>query len=216
MAGPFKGIGNRIAPPRFILYCLLLTGAVLAAAVLPGDFGSILMAGFDGATLVFLASLLPLLRVHDPRRIAAHAAENDANRLFMVLIGLTLSAVVTAVVALELSGDRPLGGGTMALILATLLLTWLSANSIFALHYAHLYYGRHAGGYAEGLAFPGDTPPDYFDFLHFSLILGMTFQTADINITSQRIRRIVTLHCFTAFIFNLGVVAFTINMLASG
>ena len=215
-SGPRWGIGNRIAPPRFILYCLLLAAAVIATFAMPGERRHVLMAGFDVATLVFLGSLLPLLGVHDPRRLAAYAEQNDANRLFMLVMALILSTVVTAVVAIELSAGSRLSGWDKGLILATLLLSWLSANTIYALHYAHLYYSKQAGALGKGLDFPGDTPPDYFDFFHFALILGMTFQTADIDITSQRIRRIATLHCFTAFIFNLGVVAFTINMLASG
>jgi len=211
-----RSIGNRIAPPRFILYCALLAAAVAATFVMKGDRGHVLMAGFDVATLVFLGSLVPLLRVHDPKRLAAYAEQNDANRLFMLLMAFVLSTVVTAVVAIELTGASHLSGWDKGLILVTLLLTWLSANTIYALHYAHLYYSKLAGALGKGLDFPGDTPPDYFDFFHFALILGMTFQTADIDITSQRIRRIATVHCFTAFIFNLGVVAFTINMLASG
>ena len=216
MARSIRSIGNRIAPPRFILYCALLAVAVIAALIIKGNRGHVLMAGFDIATLIFLGSLLPLLKVHDPRQLAARAEENDANRLFMVLLGMVLSMVVMAVVAFELSSGSRLNGWDMGLILATLLLTWLSANTIYALHYAHLYYSKAGRALSKGLDFPGDTPPDYFDFFHFALILGMTFQTADIDITSQRIRRIATLHCFTAFIFNLGVVAFTINMLASG
>ena len=216
MARTIRSIGNRIAPPRFILYCALPAVAVIAALIIKGNRGHVLMAGFDIATLIFLGSLLPLLKVHDPRQLAARAEENDANRLFMVLLGMVLSMVVMAVVAFELSSGSRLNGWDMGLILATLLLTWLSANTIYALHYAHLYYSKAGRALSKGLDFPGDTPPDYFDFFHFALILGMTFQTADIDITSQRIRRIATLHCFTAFIFNLGVVAFTINMLASG
>ena len=55
---------------------------------------------------------------------------------------------------------------------------------------------------------------DYRDFMHFSLILGMTFQTADIDITSIAIRRISTGHCLAAFVFNIGILSFSINMIA--
>ena len=46
----------------------------------------------------------------------------------------------------------------------------------------------------------------------------MTFQTSDVQITLSGIRRIALLHCFAAFVFNIGVIAFTINVLggASG
>ena len=44
----------------------------------------------------------------------------------------------------------------------------------------------------------------------------MTFQTSDVEISNRLVRRIVLLHCFAAFIFNLGVIAFTINTLSGG
>jgi uncharacterized membrane protein len=44
----------------------------------------------------------------------------------------------------------------------------------------------------------------------------MTFQTSDVTISDERIRRVVTVHCLAAFVFNIGVLAFTINVLGSG
>jgi uncharacterized membrane protein len=84
---------------------------------------------------------------------------------------------------------------------------------VYALHYAHQYYvaGEKPDEDSGGLVFPGNLPPDYLDFAYFSLTLGMTFQTSDVEITSRPIRRIVTLHAFAAFVFNIGVIAFTIN-----
>ncbi|MBO9528201.1 MAG: DUF1345 domain-containing protein, partial [Sphingobium yanoikuyae] len=39
------------------------------------------------------------------------------------------------------------------------------------------------------------------------------FQTSDVDIPSRRIRKVVTFHCLIAFVFNLGILAFTINVL---
>ena len=86
-------------------------------------------------------------------------------------------------------------------------------DRLYALHYAHEYYraGAVPGEHAGGLEFPGSGQPDYLDFASFSLTLGMTFQTSDVEISSRSIRRIVTAHSFAAFIFNIGLIAFTIN-----
>lgn len=210
-----RTIGNRVAPLRFIVYFLgiaLVAGFGLAL----GRGLPYFMVGFDLVTLGFLVSLVPLLREHDPKAMARHAAENDANRWLLPLISLGLTAVVVTLVVIELHNGTQLGGMIIGLMLVTLLSAWLSANVVFALHYAHIYYTRHGDGYAGGCGFPGDTPPDYFDFLHFSLVIGMTCQTADITMTSQRIRRIATIQGVAAFLFNLGVLALSINMLASG
>ena len=71
-------------------------------------------------------------------------------------------------------------------------------------------------GDAAGIEFPGTKSPDYWDFAYFSFTLGMTFQTSDVAVTSTAIRKVVLFHCFAAFVFNIGVIAFTINVLGGG
>jgi len=97
-------------------------------------------------------------------------------------------------------------------VVATLALAWLFSNSVYALHYAHLFYRSGSKG---GLEFKGEAVPDYGDFVYFAFTLGMTFQTSDVTITSRAMRRAVVLHCLAAFLFNLGVIAFTINVLGA-
>ena len=70
--------------------------------------------------------------------------------------------------------------------------------------------------YLQSLEFPKTDQPDYWDFIYFSTCLGMTFQVSDMTITSGRLRRVVTFHCLAAFVFNLGILAFTINVLGGG
>ncbi|RYF73647.1 MAG: DUF1345 domain-containing protein, partial [Comamonadaceae bacterium] len=108
-----------------------------------------------------------------------------------------------------------LRGPGVALVVVTLVLSWCFANTIFALHYAHLYYlptGPHGGDHG-GLSVPGSEHPGYWDFLYFSFTLGMTFQTSDVAISSAHLRKVVLGHSMLAFMFNLGVLAFTVNAL---
>lgn len=99
-------------------------------------------------------------------------------------------------------------------LVASLLLIWLFANSTYALHYAHDYYAATPDGAIKGgLEFPGTPSPSYSDFAYFAFTLGMTFQTSDVAITAPALRRVALLHCFAAFVFNIGVIAFTINAL---
>jgi uncharacterized membrane protein len=99
------------------------------------------------------------------------------------------------------------------LALVTVALSWLFVHVIFAFHYAHVFYSPGEKGDRGGLLFPGDDPePDYWDFLHFSLIIGVASQTADVQITDRGIRRTSTVHSLTAFVFNTVVVALTVNM----
>jgi uncharacterized membrane protein len=208
-------IGNRFAPIRFIVFlALLIPGGLFAGLHWGWRFG--VMSGFDVAASVFLISLWPLFGA-DVAEIRARAEGNDANRvLLLVVTGIVMAAILTAVGAELQAGPKP-SGETKALIVATLALTWLFSNMVYALHYTHLFYSRNraAPGDAEGLDFSGTGKPCYSDFVYFAFTLGMTFQTSDTGVTTPGMRRIVTCHCFAAFVFNLGVLAFTINVLGS-
>lgn len=209
-----RGLGQRVAPPRFVLFVLVFAGALAAFIPWLGR-GRGIMAAFDLATIVFLAAVSTLLGHGEAVRMRAAARANDANRV--VLLGFTglVVAVVLVAVAGEVKGRSD--GTTVMLVVATLILAWLFSNIVYALHYAHLYYlGGADGGDAGGLDFPGGDPtPDYWDFLYFSFTLGMTFQTSDVTIGNNAIRRVVLGHSMAAFVFNLGVLAFTINVLGS-
>lgn len=208
-AAPRK-IGNRLAPARFIAFLLLFAIAAPAAVGRLGDWPIGTMLGFDIAALVFLVSCAWLLRVGTAAAMRQHARENDANRVLMLVISLAVIGTVLAAIAAEVIGGAQLSGWTKGLIVATLIIAWLFSNGIYALHYAHIFYMRET---PSGIAFPGTKEPVYEDFIYFAFTLGMTFQTSDVAITDARIRRVVTWHCFAAFVFNLGVLAFTINVL---
>ena len=212
-----RTIGNRLAPAKFIAFMVLLVLAAPAAAWALHHYvadpwreaaAKGFLVGFDFAALVFQLASLPLLKVHDQATMKRHAAANDANRgILLVIVAIVSVAVLVAVEVM--TGATP-GWKTRLLIVGTLLLAWLFANTIYALHYAHLY-ARKGGG----IEFPGDEKPSYADLVYFSFTLGMTFQTSDVNISDRGIRNVVTAHCFVAFVFNLGILAFTINVLGS-
>ena len=100
----------------------------------------------------------------------------------------------------------------------TVTASWFLMQVVYALHYAHAYYGAHpeTGEDCGGLAFL-DRPkaePDYWDFLHFAIVIGVAAQTADIAFTDKRLRRLGTAHSVIAFVFNTLIVALTINLVA--
>lgn len=195
------------------MFALILIGAAVGLVPVLGMTRGIL-TGFDAAALLFIGSLLPLLRQGQAAKMRARAARNDANRaVLLVFCGIVLFVVLVAVGG-ELRGRSSVV--TIALVVSTLILAWLFSNIVYALHYAHLFYSAGDGGDAGGLQFPDTAEPDYWDFLYFSVTLGMTFQTSDVSIASRRMRRVVTGQCLAAFIFNLGVIAFTVNVLGGG
>jgi uncharacterized membrane protein len=208
-------LGKRIAPPRFILFAIIFMIAIFLAIPRLG-WGRGTMAAFDVAALVFLASIAPLLRRSEAKGIRKAARDNDANRT--VLLGLTGMTMVVILVAVAKELQSKSDMLAVALVIATLILAWLFSNVIYALHYAHLFYsdcdgdGKDAGG----IDIPDCKEPNYWDFIYFSFTLGMTFQTSDVDITSRTVRMVSLGQCLAAFVFNLGVLAFTINTLGAG
>lgn len=206
-----KGLGNNIAPPRFVLFVVVLVAMALVLSRF-GDLGRAFILAFDVASVVFMVSLTPLLRAHDADRMRLHAAENDANRIVLLAISMVVMLAILAAVAGELAAK---GAPDVPIVVGTLTLAWLFANTIFALHYAHEYYMDGSKG---GLSFPSykddSDDPDYWDFIYFAYTCGMAFATSDVQVCSRRMRKIVTLHCFAAFAFNIGVLAFTVNTIS--
>lgn len=207
-------IGRRVAPPRFIAFVVIMLLVGLGVGLVHGfAWGRALLVGFDAGAVVFLGSLWPLLD-DGSGDLRARAAKNDANRAGLLAITGLVTGVILFAVANEMIG-KP-SGIVIMLIVVTLALAWLFSNTVYALHYAHLYYRAIDGKDAGGLDFPSCDEPDYWDFIYFSFTLGMTFQTSDVNMTSRRMRRVTIGHCLAAFVFNIGVLAFTINVLGGG
>ncbi|HEU4649854.1 MAG TPA: DUF1345 domain-containing protein [Croceibacterium sp.] len=213
-------IGNRLAPARFVVFLLLLPAGFLAyrAAFGGRHWGDAVAMAFDAAAAVFLASLLPLIwRDYEAPAMREHAARNDANRMLVLLLTTLLGFAVMAAIAGEMPQAREGDHVAAIKLVGTLLLIWLFANSVFTLHYAHAFYARHCdGGDCGGFDFPGTTTPDYRDFAYFAFTLGMTFQTSDVAISAPKLRHAALLHSFGAFVFNIGVIAFAINVLGGG
>ena len=138
----------------------------------------------------------------------------------LVILTTTVFAAMASLGAIlfELSGlkDRSsLGQGIhVVLVVGTFAISWLLVHVSFALHYAHLYYLNKERDGQAGLVFPEQDLPIYSDFLYFSMVIGMTSQTADVGIASSQIRRLVMVQGLVAFIFNTSLLALTINIAA--
>jgi uncharacterized membrane protein len=203
-------VGKHIAPVRFLIFPFVLAGAMGAALELGADPRAAFLTGFDVAAFVFLASLAPLFRA-DADRMRRRAEYNDANRVGLLAITVLLSLVILFAVGTLIASPGKLDRCDVMLIVATLALAWLFANMVFTLHYAHLYYLQKDGRDQRGIEVPGVHEPGYWDFLYFAFTLGMTFQTSDVTISGAHMRRVVLGHCMAAFIFNMGILAFTVN-----
>lgn len=207
--------GTWPVPPRFLLFAIV-AGASGVIALHWIDAHHALLLGYDCGAFVFLASLWPLLRRAQIPEMRRRAAANDAGRRVLLLFAAMVLLAILGALAAEVAAKGTPNGLAIALIIATLVLSWLFTNAVFALHYAHLFYRTTDEGADEGgIEFPKTAEPGYWDFFYFSFCLGMTFQTSDTSITRAHIRKVVIFHAMLGFLFSIGVLAFTINMLGS-
>ncbi|HWA30710.1 MAG TPA: DUF1345 domain-containing protein [Rhizomicrobium sp.] len=177
------------------------------------------LIGWDGGVVLFLLLMFFLfMRKQDvddmKRRAIAH---DEGGHLVLVIAVLAAVASVGALIAeLSVAKDHPDGGFRLALAALTVVLSWLFVQIVFAAHYAHVYYLAESNGEPKGgLEFGVAGEPDYWDFVHFSVVLGTASQTADIVFTSKEMRRIGTIHTMVAFAFNTAILATMINLAAN-
>jgi uncharacterized membrane protein len=161
-----RTIGNRIAPPRFLIFIAALIVATPVAAFALGSRTLGAMAGFDLAAILFLLLCAPLLGTREAAAITKHAQANDANRHLLLALTAIVMTVLLIAIAAEAVGRTP-QPFTRILIIATLIVAWLFSNSVYALHYAHLAYLKPGAGCA-GIEFPGTRAPVYWDFVYFA------------------------------------------------
>lgn len=196
----------------------------------PADFDRItrLMMGWDG----FLVSILQLTwltifraQLEDIEQISRKMHPDRTWLILLIVTFVGICVCLLAVVLLlqgihEMAVDERFEHVLVSLVAVAG--TWLLLHTLFALHYAHTYFSLDAEAETEtgrqlqrhGMLFNGAQPVSYWDFAYFSFIVGMTAQTADVALTSLRMRRLVLFHGMLAFAFNTAIVALSINILS--
>ncbi len=216
-SGLVAALGSRLAPPRFVMVMAVLLGvAAVMHFGLHDGWSDALVIGFDVAVVGFTISLWPLGSDHSAAQMRRHAEENDANRGLVLFITAVISLAIMLAMIAELPAAHKGDISSITKLILTLALGWIFTNLIFAMHYAHMFYGagETSAQDAGGFDFPGTKEPDYWDFIYFSFTAGMSFAASDVNVTSGAVRRVLVVQCLLAFLFNIGALAFTINVLA--
>jgi uncharacterized membrane protein len=213
-----QGLQLLRARPR--LYAAIVLGAAIAL-LLPGSLPATQRAaiGWDCGIVLYLALLLGMAATATPESMHRRAQIEDATRwAFLALMAGAAWFSMFALLGILHDAHAAEGRVSVELTLfagVTILLSWLFAHTAFAIHYAHDYYTDLAEKLPPGLLFPGDeADPDYWDFLYFSFVLGMTFQVSDVQVASRVWRRLVLAHGIVSFLFNTVILALCINLLA--
>jgi uncharacterized membrane protein len=184
-----------------------------------------ILIGWDSGVVLYLALSYRVAARASVATIRQRAAINDDGALALLVLTTAAALASLAAVLAEL-GHAP-GQYQVALGVTTILLSWIFMHWIFALHYAREFYGKGSDKPGDkngdkagdrrsgGLVFPGNQEPDYWDFLYYSLVVAMTAQVSDVQVTSKVIRRLTTVHGVVSFFFNVAVLALSINIVSS-
>ncbi|MFL6604249.1 MAG: DUF1345 domain-containing protein [Steroidobacteraceae bacterium] len=200
------------------LWVATLVGVVVAAA-LPSRWMVIsrVLAGWNTGLFIFLPLTYLRMRRLDARQLRAHYEEEDptAPMIVVFVIAAALLSVAAIVALLATLKHAAPAERVSHLLLAsmTIVNSWLLVHMIFTLHYADIYYSVAEDAPAP-LAFPETRQPLFWDFVYFSFTIGVACQTADVATTQTGIRRTVTVHSIIAFVFNLLILGFGLNVLA--
>jgi len=207
----------RIVRARPRLFLCALIGLIVIAA-LPGEWQltTRMLIGWDIGIALYLAAALDVMARADLHHIRRQSALQDEGRVAILVLTVAAALASIAAIIVELGTTPGATREPIRLVLATItiVLSWAFIHTIFALHYAHEYHAEHRK-HRGGLQFPGDEPPDYWDFVYFSFVIGMAAQTSDVAITSKAIRRTVAAHGIVSFVFNAALLALTVNIAAS-
>src|SRR3954471_9323043 len=167
-----------------------ITLAGLLYAFLPQNerLTSRILFSWDSGVLLYLALAGAMMLRSTVAQMRVRAEEEDEGAGAVLVLTLGAAVASLAAIAVELSGIHSAMGREQAIRLAlaalTILCSWFFLNLMFAVHYAHDYYGD--SGKRGGLVFPGEDQPDYLDFLYFSFTIGAAAQTSDVTIGSRR------------------------------
>jgi uncharacterized membrane protein len=215
---PPASVLDRLMPRHAPFYFGLAAGVValvISLILLPKFAVSI------GANTLFVV-YLALAAIKLPRLSAdylhAHAKDEDTpvGGIFLVVFIVVLASVVSLFLALN--GEQP-DPAEVVLSLASVLLGWFTVQAVGAFHYAYEYYqAPEASGTGKrqivgGLDFPGEEEPDGTAFVYFSFPVGTSVATSDTKLTSNAMRRRVTVHLVFSHLYNTIILAAAVNVM---
>jgi uncharacterized membrane protein len=207
--------------PRLLLSTL---AAIVTSFLIPSwvHLATRTLCIWDAAMFCFLfLSWIEMLKA-TPESMSRNAKFQDDGRVVILSLILATACASLLAIGFILHDSKGLSSGPLflhvTLSISTIVGSWLLVHTIFASHYAKDYYQDDSSTLEiddiGGLDFPNCSQPDYWDFLYFSFVVGMTSQVSDVQVLSRSMRRLTLFHSVLSFFFNTAIVAMSINIIA--
>jgi uncharacterized membrane protein len=207
---------NALQRVAIVLALAIAASLLLAPWVSPRI---LVLASWDVGALCFLGMGWMVVARTDEKltRLRAQLYDPSGFLIFLIVVTAASASVVAIGFLVGDIKDVPFWqrAGRLSLSVMALLLSWLLIHTLFAFHYARLYYSQPEGDETHhgGLKFPHDDEPDYLDFLYYSFVVGMTSQVSDVAVLSRPMRRLTLIHGILSFVYNIAVLAMSINII---
>ncbi|MBF7685760.1 DUF1345 domain-containing protein [Acinetobacter sp. B10A] len=205
--------------PRF--YTMIPVGVMIGLithTTTDWKWSTITLISWNIAVIFYLMCTFTQLKGDQQQHIIRRAKKQDEGKwtiLLLVFIALIMCLCAILVNLSHIPAQSDIKYARVALSIFTIMSTWFFVHTIFAIHYAHDFYVAYQKHQETGLEFPKTQKPTYSDFIYFSYVIGTASQTADVSITSSKMRRLNTLHLLFAFAYNTLILAICINIAAS-
>ncbi|WP_222865765.1 MULTISPECIES: DUF1345 domain-containing protein [Aeromicrobium] len=200
---------NRGASHLLLMVVTGVPAGILAAVLSAGPVAPVI--GWGTACAAYVLHIYLTTRRLDATGTRAHALEADPSRHF------TEAAMVLATVAsfgavgymLVAQADTHTAERVRALLaVGSVACSWIMIHTLYTLRYAGAYYSGPAGG----VDFNTEDPPRYGDFAYMAFTVGMTYQIADTNLQSSRLRSLTLRHGLLSYLFGTVILVTAINL----
>jgi uncharacterized membrane protein len=199
---------DRLFSARRMLTSLAIAVAAGALAVPIGRTAVAWTVGWIAGSGVLLAWVWILSWRKDGDATRAFAANEGSNLSTDALVLLGAGAGVGVVVDLLVNGAH-VASVVLGVVAATL--SWALINSVYAFHYARLYYVEGDGG----IDFNQKEPPSYSDFAYMAFTIGASFAVSDNTATNSAVRKAVLAHALLSYFFGTLIIATVINLVTN-
>jgi len=168
-----------------------------------------------GVSLFLVLVFFWMVRLTAEQICMRYVEEDDSAPVILIVV--TIAALLSLVAIVEpLATVKEATGAEriahFALAALTLLNSWILVPTMFATHYADMFYSAQQDN--RPVHFPETPEPVFWDFAYFSFTIAAACQTADVATLNAGARKAVLAHTLISFLFNLSILGFAINVTA--